>query len=98
MPKKISVDNASHRFPSLDSFARVSGVYCFHYDPMEVSRKYCSERKGEEIENADQADSNSEIKGLSNLIMQTDTNTHEREPAGSQKQLIIIHMKYLENV
>ena len=38
--------------------------------------------KGDEIENADQADSISEIKGLSNLIMQTDTNTHERKPPG----------------
>lgn len=33
----------------------------------------------------------SEIKGLSNLIIRTDTNAHERAPAGSQKQLIIIH-------
>lgn len=29
-----------------------------------------------------QADSISEIRGLSNLIMQTDTNAHERETAG----------------
>lgn len=41
--------------------------------------------------NAVQADSISEIKGLSNLIIQTNKNAHEREPAGSQKQLIIIH-------
>lgn len=39
-----------------------------------------------------QADSISEIRGLSNLIMQTDTNARERETAGgAHKQLIIIH-------
>lgn len=31
-----------------------------------------------------------------NLIMPTDTNTHERKPPGGQKKLITIHMKYQE--
>lgn len=54
------------------------GVYYFiaiHEDVGEIS----SERKGEQIENADQADSISDIKELkpSNLIMQSDTSTTE---------------------
>lgn len=61
----------------------------------ERSRKY---RKGDEIENADQADCIYQIKGLSNLIIPTDTNAHERKPSRGQKQLIIIHMKNLRNV
>lgn len=68
----LSVDTAS-----VFSISEV-GVYYFiaiHEDVGKIS----SERKGEQIENADQADSISDIKELkpSNLIMQSDTSTTE---------------------
>lgn len=68
----LSVDTAS-----VFSISEVGVYYCImsHEDVGKIS----SERKGEEIEDADQADSISDIKELkpSNLIMQSDTSTTE---------------------
>lgn len=76
------IEKKCRRILSVDSASVFSisegGVYYFiliHEDVGKIS----SERKGEEIENADHADSISDIKELkpSNLIMQSDTSTTE---------------------
>lgn len=92
MPQKIIGDNVSVSLLWL-FYQHHPGVYCFHYEPSNCREKTVERGKVKRL-NADQINSDVEIKGLSNLIMQTDTNTHEREPTGGERQLIIIHMKY----
>lgn len=74
-------------------FPLKAGVYCFHYEPSNCRENTVVRGTAKRL-NADQVNSNVEIKGLSNLIIQTDTDAHEREPTGRGKQLTIIHMKY----
>ena len=87
----------SKRFSSLDSIIRGLGVHYFPYWSINMlEENTLARRKGEEIADADHPDSISEIKGLSHLMVQTDTST--KATTGSQRRLSIIHIKRPHNI